>query len=53
MIRRANDSEYGLASGIIARDVNVINNISRSLKAGTVWVNCYNVYENGEQGADK
>lgn len=47
VIRRANDSEYGLASGIISNDVNVINTLSRGLKAGTVWVNCYNVYESG------
>jgi hypothetical protein len=30
----------------IPRAVNFINTVSRSLKAGTVWVNCYNVYEN-------
>ncbi len=39
MVARANDSEYGLAAGVVAKDVNVINTLSRSLKAGTVWVN--------------
>jgi acyl-CoA reductase-like NAD-dependent aldehyde dehydrogenase len=29
----------------VANDVTVINTLSRGLKAGTVWVNCYNVYE--------
>lgn len=38
VIKRANNSPYGLASGVIAKDVNVINKLSRSLKAGTVWV---------------
>lgn len=45
IIARANDSDYGLASGIISNDVNVINTLSRSLRAGTVWVNAYNVYD--------
>lgn len=45
VIARANSCEYGLASGIISNDVNFINTVSRGLKAGTVWVNCYNVYE--------
>lgn len=44
VIQRANDTSYGLASGIAAKDVNVINTLSRALKAGTVWVNTYNVY---------
>ncbi|PSC69329.1 aldehyde dehydrogenase [Micractinium conductrix] len=47
VIKRANTSEYGLASGIISKDVNFINTVSRALKAGTVWVNTYNVYESG------
>ncbi|EFN60072.1 hypothetical protein CHLNCDRAFT_133364 [Chlorella variabilis] len=45
VIARANKSEYGLASGIISNDVGFVNTVSRSLKAGTVWVNCYNVYD--------
>ncbi|KAI7845087.1 hypothetical protein COHA_001452 [Chlorella ohadii] len=45
VIERANNNVYGLASGIISNDVNFINTVSRSLKAGTVWVNCYNVYD--------
>lgn len=47
VIRRANNNAYGLASGVYAKDVDVINTLSRSLKAGTVWVNCYNVYDQG------
>lgn len=47
VIKRANQNEYGLASGILSRDINFINQVSRALKAGTVWVNTYNVYESG------
>lgn len=47
VIKRANQNEYGLASGILSNDINFINTVSRALKAGTVWVNCYNVYESG------
>lgn len=45
VIKRANNSPYGLAAGIMAQDVDVVNTLSRSVKAGTVWVNCYNVYD--------
>ena len=45
VIARANNSNYGLASGIVSNDINVINRLSRALKAGTVWVNTYNVYD--------
>ena len=39
-IRRANSSPFGLAAGIWAKDIDVVNTASRGLKAGTVWVNC-------------
>ncbi|KAG7675100.1 hypothetical protein Ndes2526A_g07854 [Nannochloris sp. 'desiccata'] len=45
VITRANNTTYGLASGIVAKDINVINRLSRAIKAGTVWCNCYNVYD--------
>jgi acyl-CoA reductase-like NAD-dependent aldehyde dehydrogenase len=43
VISRANDTNYGLASGVFGRDITAINRITRGLKAGTVWVNCFNV----------
>lgn len=46
VISRANDTTYGLAAGIVARDIDVINTLSRSLKSGTVWVNTYNIADN-------
>lgn len=37
VIERANDSEYGLASGIFSEKLDEVNILSRGLKAGTVW----------------
>lgn len=45
LIRRANDSTYGLAAGLWTQDLQKAHYISNQLKAGTVWVNCYNVFD--------
>jgi acyl-CoA reductase-like NAD-dependent aldehyde dehydrogenase len=44
-IARANDSIYGLASGVWTRDIKKAHYVASRLKAGTVWVNTYNVYD--------
>ncbi|GLZ29277.1 aldehyde dehydrogenase [Lentzea sp. NBRC 105346] len=40
-VAMANDSEYGLAAGVWTRDLATAHRVSRRLRAGTVWVNCY------------
>src|SRR6185437_13068311 len=45
LIRRANDTTYGLAAGVYTRDIGKAHRIANRLKAGTVWVNCYNIFD--------
>ncbi|KAF7114513.1 hypothetical protein RHSIM_RhsimUnG0085600 [Rhododendron simsii] len=40
-IKRANDTRYGLAAGIVTDNLNVANTVSRSIRAGIIWINCY------------
>ncbi|GCA51061.1 aldehyde dehydrogenase PuuC [Sinorhizobium sp. KGO-5] len=40
-VRVANDTSYGLAAAVWTRDLSRAHRISRKLRAGSVWVNCY------------
>src|SRR5579885_563503 len=42
---RANNSPYGLAAGIWTSDISKAHKLASLLKAGTVWINCYNVFD--------
>src|ERR1019366_6482865 len=42
---QANDSEYGLGAGIWTRDISKAHTLAKKLRAGTVWINCYNVFD--------
>ncbi|HZF16180.1 MAG TPA: aldehyde dehydrogenase family protein, partial [Steroidobacteraceae bacterium] len=37
----ANDVSYGLAAAVWSRDITTAHRVARSLRAGTVYVNCY------------
>lgn len=45
VIARANDTDYGLAAGLWTENVKNAHYIAGKLRAGTVWVNCYNVFD--------
>ncbi|KAM7512809.1 hypothetical protein LguiB_011684 [Lonicera macranthoides] len=44
-IKRANATRYGLAAGIVTNDINVANTVSRSIRAGIIWINCYLAFD--------
>ncbi|XP_076681051.1 aldehyde dehydrogenase [Andrena cerasifolii] len=44
VIRRANNTNYGLAAAVFTKDIDKANYIIQGLRAGTVWVNTYNVF---------
>jgi phenylacetaldehyde dehydrogenase len=43
--RDANDTHYGLAAGIWTSDLSTAHRMAAQLQAGTVWVNCYNIFD--------
>ncbi|MEO5324981.1 aldehyde dehydrogenase family protein [Mesorhizobium sp. CC13] len=45
VVARANDTPYGLAAGVFTRDVGVAHQLSRRLRAGSVWVNTYHAID--------
>ena len=45
LLPRANDTVYGLAAGVWSRDIKKAHAVAAKLRAGTVWINCYNVFD--------
>jgi phenylacetaldehyde dehydrogenase len=45
LIAKANNTEYGLAAGVWTRDIKKAHRTAAALRAGTVWINCYNVFD--------
>ncbi|RUP46604.1 hypothetical protein BC936DRAFT_146743 [Jimgerdemannia flammicorona] len=44
-IERANGTSYGLAGGVFTKDLSTAIRVSNELKAGTVWVNCFDLFD--------
>ncbi len=44
-IHLANQTMYGLAAGIWTKDITKAFTVARAIRAGTVWVNTYNLYD--------
>jgi aldehyde dehydrogenase (NAD+) len=45
VIRRGNQTFYGLAAAVWTSDITKAHRIAASLRAGTVWINCYDVFD--------
>ena len=45
VIKRANNTNFGLAAAVWTSDVKKAHRVSHALRAGTVWVNCYDVFD--------
>ncbi len=41
----ANDSIYGLAAAVWTKDISKAHKLAKRLRAGSVWINCYNVFD--------
>src|SRR5438045_137699 len=49
-VTKGNDTPFGLAAGVWTRNVKKALSAASALEAGTVWVNCYNAFDNASQG---
>src|SRR5271166_1881067 len=45
LMPRANSTVYGLAAGIWTKDISKAHRLASALRAGTVWINCYNIFD--------
>ncbi len=45
VVARANATDYGLAAAVWTRDIARAHTIANRIRAGTVWVNCYDVFD--------
>jgi phenylacetaldehyde dehydrogenase len=45
LVQQANNTIYGLAAGIWTRDISKAHSLAARLKSGTVWINCFNIFD--------
>ncbi|WP_165252354.1 aldehyde dehydrogenase family protein [Paludisphaera soli] len=45
VVARANSTDYGLAAAVWSRDIAKAHSVADRLRAGTVWINCYDVFD--------
>ena len=46
LVAQANDSDFGLSAGIWTNDIKQGHRLASAVKAGTVWINCFNLVDN-------
>ncbi len=47
LVERGNNTMFGLAAGVWTRDIGKAHRLAHELRAGTVWINCYDVFDAG------
>uniref|UniRef100_A0AC34GKU3 Aldehyde dehydrogenase domain-containing protein n=2 Tax=Panagrolaimus sp. ES5 TaxID=591445 RepID=A0AC34GKU3_9BILA len=45
LVEKANNTIYGLAAAVVTKDIDRALHVANNIRAGTVWVNCYNVFD--------
>ncbi len=45
VVERANNTPYGLAAAVWTRDIGKAHAIANNVRAGTVWINCFDVFD--------
>jgi len=47
VIKRANGTHYGLAAGVFTKNIDTANTLTRALRAGSIWINCFHIFDAG------